>query len=510
MTQQDARDMSKDGDNFAREIDSLPPHNIPAEMSCIASMMLCGGGNQLDRRLAFTKVREIINRDSFFQADHAIIFDVLCELDDQNKAIDAVIVRSELEKRHLLEEVGGTRYLGELLSQVPSAAHLMHYAGIVAEHHSLRKCISLGDAIKRKAYAPHAHKQSDEILDYLAAEIVKLQRQGRPSGIITIGEAARGFLARRFADGPARIYCGLSKLDNAMRGFARKRTHVIGGRPGSGKSQLGKQLAKNMATGVNVCLDARAEFLQPPIPIGLISIEEDRDKIAVNMLSNASGVANNRIAYGTANIDEWDSIEASVESLDDLPFHIEDSAMTLSGVRAAATRLVLEHKCQVILVDYLQLIDPEIEFGNEAYKVGEISKGLTQFGKQMDVVMILMAQLNRANEKDQGKKKIRKPLMSDLRSSGQIEQDSSVILLLHREDYYRYKEAGYQPNHKLEVDVAKNKDGPPGHVPLWFDGATQSVRDYPEGEEAPTPEPPEDDGPSDEDVDAATALFDKV
>lgn len=478
--------------------DILPPHSIDAERCVLASMMIIDSPSQ--RKLAFAKVQELIDRESFFLADHQIIFDVLIQLNDHNRPIDAVIIGDELTKRQLLAEVGGVQYLATILDSVPSASHLHHYAGIVAEKCKLRRLISMGTEIIRRAQAPtDAVDPADEILNFVIAETVMAQQTNRASTINVLGESARNFLKRRQTEGAGRIYCGLTAIDDAIGGFARKRMHVVGGRPGSGKSLTGKQIALSIAKGVTVNRAGKEPYTQDPIAIGLISIEEDDEKISQNMLSNASGIDNNKIVYGTATEEEWTEVEKSIEELDGLPYYTTDAAFTLSAVRNVATRMVLEHKCQVIVIDYLQLVDPEMRQSSETDKVTAISKALKFLGKQLNVVMIVCAQLSRANDKD-----CRKPRMSDLRNSGQIEQDSDVILLLHREDYYRCKEPDYHPNHKLEIDVAKNKDGPTPEITLRFQGRTQSLSDYrKEGHATARP----DHEPSAKDLEALKDLY---
>lgn len=478
--------VSKPADQSATsEYDRLPPHSIESEMSLLASVMVYDGPRD-ERKLMIAKLRAMVSPDSFFLADHGIIWNTLLTMHDGGMSIDALTLREQLIKQQMLNEVGGIAYLAQILQAVPSWHHWETYANRVAETYRIRQLISAANDTLRSCYAPSsAIDSSDAIKAKLTKQLVDLDRQGRFSTIVTIGQAARERLCRWGATtGGDVIYSGLEAWDKAIGGMERGLIYTVAGRPGAGKSQFAKQIAKNVSGGINIAHPEGAGTIdQPPIAVGLISIEEKRSKIADNMLSNASGVDNYRIRKQVASSEEYAEIEAASDRLDDCLLYIEDSAFTLTSIVATATRMVLEQKCAVLIIDHMHIVDAEMP-GKDFEKITEISRAIKRLTKDLNTVTVLVAQLNRANEQaGTGKKRIRRPALSDLRGSGSIEQDSDVVALLHRDDYYRYKEPGYRPNHKLCCDIAKNKDGSQADLVFYFSGRTQSISNWIEPEE---------------------------
>lgn len=434
----------------------LPPHSIENEMCMLGGMMI---GN--DPALIET-VRGIVRKDQFFQADHAIIFEVLCNLIDTGRPIDPMLVREELSKRNLLEDVGDIPYISQLITCVPSAVHTAHYAEIVRQKAALRTMISLGNELIRKCNAPStAVAPSTEIAGWLAEQITAVVASDTVDQIFTIGAVIEDVLENHENGVAERMLTGIDSLDQLTGGLPIGGLTIIAGRPGMGKSQALKQIVLKSALRGTKC--------------GIVSIEESRMKIGRNMLSNQSGVNNSAIAFGKASAGDWKQIHATVPGLMKLPIFIADAPTTLSEVSAAITKLVVKFGCTVIAVDYLQLVnDDSGDSETREQQVAQISMGLKRLFKRFNVVGIAAAQLNRGNE-TQG---VRRPELRDLRSSGQLEQDGDLVLLLHRNDYYASKQPHFIPTRVLEMIVAKNKDGGMGQVNVEFDGNTQSIRDF--------------------------------
>jgi replicative DNA helicase len=432
--------------------DRLPPASIEAERCLLGSMMLAT--TQADFELA----RRVVTREAFYQADHQIIFDVLCDLRDGGRAVDAVLAREELKRRGLWEEIGGGATFADILGSVPSAAHGPHYAKEVREKYALRQIIGLANDVLRDAYAPSRIERATELAMESARRFASVASTGRADEIVKLGDAVMDVYDRISNGEVRRVPTGLHDLDDVIGGLAFGRFTQIGGRPGMGKSQLVKQIVRNVAdTGR---------------PVGIVTIEETREKIGENCLSAASGVENNHIAFGTVGQEEWSSLADAVQRLARLPVFISDRPVKLHEVEAAVTALAIEHKCEVIAVDYLQCIDADIE--NENREITKISKALKGSFKRLGVAGIAAVQLNRGNEV-QGN---RRPTLRDLRGSGSLEQDGDTIILLHRDDYYRKGDDGFTPDHKLEAIIEKNKDGCTGIVPLWFSGARQTITNW--------------------------------
>lgn len=425
------------------------------------------GGPSADRRLVYAKIRQMVDRDAFYQADHQIMFNVLCELEERGRPIDAVIFRQELLVRRLFEEVGGMPYLTEILSKVPSWAHWEQYARIIASKFKLRQLIACANDMIRECYAPHRLDEGpDAITSEAIAKLVRAQTTGRIESSLLIGEAVNDFMSKQGQAGAEFISTGFEELDSVIGGFEPGRFAMIGGRPGSGKSQFLKILLMNVAK--------RGE------PTGQITIEESSRKIAINMLAQASGIANNKIKQGKTSEEEWAEVEFAAAKLQGVPFWIHEAAETIQQITSQMSILALDKKCRVIGIDYLQLITPEEDrTGTLAQKIGAISKAIKMTAKRLNVSTVAAVQLKRI-EPPKGKSVVpRKPDLTDMKESGDLEANADVVLLLHREDYYKVGKArGYKPNHLLECYVAKNKDNSPGMVRLYFDGAHQDIRPW--------------------------------
>jgi len=255
-----------------------------------------------------------------------------------------------------------------------------------------------------------------------------------------------------------RIPTGIRDLDKLIGGLRVGGKTIIGAKPGMGKSLLLKQIGLNLT--------------RRGVRFGVISVEESKFKIAENTLSNQSGVINNRIAFGKLDDSEWRRLAAALPELAQLPFFICDTVRKLSAIIAAIHVMKYEHGCEVIAVDHLHIIDGESD-DNREREISKISAELKWVWKDLGVAGIEAAQLNRASGKD-------RPSLASLRDSGSLEQDADVVLLLHREDYYRDAKSKVPPTNVLECLIPKNKDGAPGNVRVNYDGARQQVSDLPE------------------------------
>ncbi|MGE5610008.1 MAG: replicative DNA helicase [Bacillota bacterium] len=431
------------------QLDRLPPHSIEAEMCLLGSLMLAG-----DDRVTFAAVKALVSRDCFYQPDHAIIFETLCQLHASGKAIDAVIVREALARAGVLEEVGGVPYLAQLLHSVPVATHAKHYAAIIAEKATLRRGIELCSRFIAKAYAPATGDVAQSLVMDLGKTAVKLATSGKANVVHRLEDVVHEVVERKESGQDLRIPTGLRDLDRVIGGLRRGGKTIVGAKPGMGKSLLIKQLAQNIAG--------------QGIPFGIVSIEESRHKIGENVLANQSGIPNNRIAFSTLDDREWQEISKALPAVAKLPVFIVDSARRLSEIAAAVHLLAIEHQCQVIAVDHLHIIDAEMDENRER-QVSTISAELKWVWKELNVAGIEAAQLNRTGGKE-------RPTLASLRDSGSLEQDGDTVILLHREDYYKHDSRSY--DRVLEAIIAKNKDGAPGTVPLHYDGARQRISDY--------------------------------
>lgn len=431
----------------------LPPHSIEAERCLLASMML-------DRE-AIDSMGGIVGRDSFYQPDHQIIYETIVAIHREGRPVDAVILREELNKRGLLVEIGGSAYIGTILASVPSAAHIKEYAAAVRETHLRRQAIKAANDVLRSAYDPHG-KDADCVVQGGASAFANILGQSSGIHIRSLESVLHDVWSDLEQGGVPSVPTGYRGLDDRLSGLVNGEMIVIAARPSMGKSALGKELIRQIAGG--------------SVPCGLISVEEKEKKVGRNMLASESGVENNRIRSGNIRSDEMDRFKSAFVRSTKLPLWIDDKSYTLSQVIASATCMKSQYGCRAVFIDYLQLIDAEMDSrnANDTAKVSHVSKEIKRTAKRLDIPIVILAQLNRSNESVG----IRRPKLSDLRQSGQIEQDADVVILLHREDYYHRNEMSYEPNHCMEAIVAKLRDGPAGTVLLHYNETTQRISDW--------------------------------
>lgn len=434
------------------QFDRLPPHNTEAEQCTIASMMLCITAQE------FGRIRRMLLGDYFYQADHQIIFEAMCGVWDSGRHCDAVILREALLKRQLLDEIGGAAYLAKLLDTVPAPTHGEYYAKIVKENYLLRVCIATSNEILWDCFRPSATDSSIEIATKAVRTLSAIVAERDTNKIISLSDAMRTVVDRERGEHVRRLSTGLVDLDNLVGGLPRGKFTQVGARPGMGKSLILKQILRNAALAGD--------------PVGIVSIEETSEKIAENCLSAASGIENNHIAYGNLSPEEWREIVTAQAKMNEVKFFISDQPTKLSEVESAITMLAVDHKCSIVAVDYIQCIDAGEQ--NENREITLVSRTIKAAFKRLNVAGLVAVQLNRGPTVGDG----RRPALKDLRGSGSLEQDGDLILLLHSEDYYRRERGDGMRDHKLEIIVAKNKDGPQSDVPVRVDLKTQRVTDW--------------------------------
>jgi replicative DNA helicase len=425
----------------ASQFERLPPHSIEAEMCLLAAMML-------DKETVGT-VLQIIDRDAFFQPDHQIIYDIVLKLFEQNRPITAVMVREELVKRQLLEEVGGTAYLGAILNSVPDASQGTHYAGIVREKHLLRQLIAASNDILRDAYGPH--EKAELVLDNAERRIFKIAEQKVGQSMEPLKKVLdEVFLAIENKDRRG-VETGYFDLDEMLNGLQAGEMIVVAARPSMGKTALAMNLVEYIAADTNR-------------PCAVFSLEMSKQQLAQRMLCSRGAIDAHKLRRGMLQAQEYQKLATVVGELSKAPIWVDDSAsLKPIELRAKARRLKRQHDIQCIMIDYIQLMDnpgPE----NRQQQISEISRSIKAVARELNVPVIALSQLNRASEGRDG----HRPRMSDLRESGSIEQDADVVILLHREDYYKMSEPDFQPDNIAELIIAKQRNGPTGTVKLAF------------------------------------------
>ena len=434
--------MSQLAESLSGQFDRLPPHSLESEMCLLASMML-------DKEV-IGNVVQILDREAFFQADHQSVYDILVKMYEQNRPIDAVLVREELGKRQLLEEIGGVAYLAQILNSVPSAAHGTHYAGVVREKFLLRQLISASNDILRDAYAPH--DEADLVVDKAEKRIFDIAQKKVGGAMVPLEHVLHEVFEMIENRGQRGLETGFFDLDDMLNGLQNGEMIIVAARPSMGKTAFAMNLVEGIAAERNM-------------PCAVFSLEMSKQQLAQRMLCSRGKIDSHKLRRGMLQSHEYAHLANVVGQLAKAPVWVDDSAgLTPLELRAKARRLKLQHDIKCIMIDYMQLMDnPGVE--SRQQQISEISRAIKAVAREINVPVIALSQLNRASEGRDG----HKPRMSDLRESGSIEQDADVIMLLHREDYYRMAEPDFQPDNIAEVIVAKQRNGPTGTVKLFFD-----------------------------------------
>jgi len=422
--------------------DRLPPHSVEAEMCMLASMML-------DKEVIGQVVR-IVDREMLFQADHQVIFDILIKLYEQNRPIDAVIVREELGRRQLLEEIGGTPYLGQILSSVPSSAHGEHYAAIVREKALLRQLIAASNDILRDAYAPH--EKADLVVDKAEKRIFEIAQSKVGEHVVHMEQVLHEVFDNIQDNAQRGLPTGFFELDELLNGLQNGEMLIVAARPSMGKTSFAMNLIEHIAA-------------EQMLPAAIFSLEMSKQQLAQRMLCSRGEIDSHKLRRGMLQSNEYQKLASVVGQLAKAPIWVDDSpGLTVLELRAKARRLKLKENIRCLMIDYMQLMDnpgPD----SRQQQISEISRGIKAVARELNIPVIALSQLNRAAEGREG----HRPRMSDLRESGSIEQDADVIMLLHREDYYRQGEPDFQPDNTAEIIIAKQRNGPTGTIKLVFD-----------------------------------------
>ncbi|HSU69330.1 MAG TPA: replicative DNA helicase, partial [Tepidisphaeraceae bacterium] len=380
--------------SVARQFERLPPHSIEAEMCMLASMML-------DKDMV-GEVVQIIDREAFYLADHQIIYDVMLKLYEQNRPIDSIILREELGKRQLLEEIGGVPYLVQILSTVPSSAHGAHYARIVKEKSMLRQLIAASNDILRDAYAPH--EQADLVLDKAEKRIFEIAQKKVGGAMVPMQDVLYEVFEMIENRGQRGIETGFFELDDMLNGLQPGEMVIVAARPSMGKTAFAMNIIEHIAA------DER-------MPCAVFSLEMSKQQLAQRMLCSRGEIDAHKLRKGLLQSHEYAHLANVVGELAKAPIWVDDSpGLTPLDLRAKARRLKLKHDIKCIMIDYMQLMDnpgPE----SRQQQISEISRGIKAVARELNVPVIALSQLNRASEGRDG----HRPRMSDLRESGSIE-----------------------------------------------------------------------------------------
>ena len=437
--------------NIASQFDRLPPHSIEAEMCVLASMML-------DKEQIGPIGGLLSGKDAFFQVDHQIIYERLLDLYNTGKSIDPVILREELAKRNLLEDVGGTSYLAQIVNTVPSAAHGLHYAAIVREKSMLRQLIAASNDTLREAYAPH--ENAKYIVDRAEKRVFDIAQKEVSGTMQPLNTVLQEVWEMITGQGQRGLMTGFHDMDEMLNGLQKGEMVIVAARPSMGKTAF----AMNMVEGISA---------DQQVPCAVFSLEMSKQQLAQRLLCSRGNIDSHKLRKGMLSDEDHQKLATVVGELAKAPIFVDDAAgLTVMDLRAKARRLKREHDIQCIMIDYIQLMDDPDTRESRQQQISSISRGIKAVARDLMVPVIALSQLNRASEGRDG----HRPRMSDLRESGAIEQDADVVMLLHREDYYHKGEVDYAQTNIAEVIVEKQRNGPTGMVELVFDGRSTRFR----------------------------------
>ena len=426
----------------------VPPQDVVAEKSLLGALMI---SNEV-----LPDVLTVLRPRDFYEQRHQTIFQAIVDLYDQHKPVDLLTLTSDLKSKKKLKEIGGAPYLTELSNFVPAASHAKAYADIIEKASVRRRLIKAGTDIANRAYEDDAvadsligdaeralFEVSDKIIksDYVPMEELLADAFDRIEELHKNKGALRG------------LKTGFRDLDKKTAGFQKGDLVIIGARPAMGKTTFAQNLAYNIAS-----INKKGVLF--------FSMEMAANEIIDRMISDVSGVDNWKMRTGNLSDEEFQRIGDALGEMDEIPLYIDDtSSMTIVELRNKARRAMHDHDIGIVIVDYLQLIQGSDRYkGNRVQEVTEISRGLKILARELEIPVIALAQLSRnVTGRDDPR-----PVLSDLRESGSIEQDADLVMFLHRPDYYKQNDDNYEETHITELLVAKHRHGAVGKIELYF------------------------------------------
>lgn len=436
---------------------SLPPSSVQAEQALLGGLMLDNS--------AWDKIADLVTEADFYRPDHRLVFSAIRALSERRQPFDAITISDYLESRAELADAGGLGYLGSLVRDTPSAANVADYARIIRDRALLRELIETGNDIVESAFHTDG-RPATELVDEAERRVLEIaqrgQRQG--SGFVHLRDVLGQTIDRldmlhQAGGSITGVSTGFTRFDEFSAGLQKGDLIVIAGRPSMGKTTLALNVAENAALGA-------------ALGVAVFSMEMSVDQLAFRMISSLGRVDQAHLRNGRFGDDEWPRINGAIRQMAEARIYIDDTpAMTPTEVRSRARRLQREHGLDLIVVDYLQLMRVAGSIENRATEISEISRSLKALARELKVPVIALSQLNRSVEQRQDKK----PVMSDLRESGAIEQDADMIVFIYREEVYN-------PNTPrkgiADISIAKQRNGPTGEFPLTFLGKYTRFENY--------------------------------
>lgn len=423
--------------------DRLPPHNQEAEQAVLGAILI--------EPSVLASVSERLKAEDFYRQAHQRLFQVMVDLSEKGMPVDVVTLTAELQDRKLLDEIGGVSYLTELTSVIPTAANVVYYAKIVEEKALLRRLIQTATQIAMNGYS--GGEEVDEIIDAAERQILEIGQRQIRGGFVPI----RDVLMETYQqieqlhynqDGLRGIATGFVDLDRMTSGFQKSDLIIIAARPSMGKTAFALNVAQNVA-------------MRTGETVAIFNLEMSASQLVTRMIAAEGNIDAQVFRTGQLQEEDWEKVTMAMSSLSEAPIFIDDTpGVSVYDIRAKLRRLQSEHGLGLVIIDYLQLISGR---GGDSrqQEISEISRSLKLMARELNVPVISLSQLSRAVEQRQDKR----PMLSDLRESGSIEQDADIVAFLYRDDYYNEDS---EKKNIAEVIIGKQRNGPVGKVELLF------------------------------------------
>ncbi|GIW62934.1 MAG: replicative DNA helicase [Patescibacteria group bacterium] len=422
-----------------------PPYDLQAEKSVLGSVLI--------DPTAINLISSLLRSEFFYQPEHQKIFEAMLTLFEKQKPIDIITLKNELKKTKELTNIGGTKYLSQLIDEVPTSAYVEHYAQIVIEKYVRRKIISISSRLVQKAF-----EEEDDVknlLDIAETEIFSLAQQNVHRDFLPIKDILSENFERlekflKSGDEYRGVQTGFKDLDKKLGGMQKANLIILAARPGLGKTSFALNIALNAA-------------LKQKKSIGFFSLEMSKEELVDRLLASHADVDSWKIKTGKSSDEEYTKIVTAMGELSDLKIYIDDTpGISIIEMRTKARKLMFEKGLDLIVVDYLQLADAGRRFDSRVQEVSFISQGLKNLARELQIPVLALSQLSRAVEQRGNKK----PQLSDLRESGSIEQDADVVMFLYNED--DSDDLIEQNKRKVKLSIAKHRNGPIGEIDLMF------------------------------------------
>jgi len=442
---------------MSKTSDKTLPQSIDAEKGVLGSLMI--------DKTSILKVADFLSPDDFYRKNHQEIYQACFDLFKKNDPIDVLSVSNRLKEKHKLKEIGGSSYLTELINSVPTAYHVPSYAKTVYHKRVLRDLISTSHEIASLGY--DEVKGVDNLLDEAEKRIFSIAQRNLTRSFSSVKENLEKAFQRldelsKLGSGLRGISTGFHHLDNILAGLQKSDLIILAARPSMGKSALGLNFALNTA-------------IKDKTPVGIFSLEMSKDQIIDRLIAGISGVDLWKLRTGKLSnqgvTNDFTKIQQALSVLSDVPIYIDDTfSTTVLQMKSMARRMQAEKGLGLIVIDYLQLMEPLNPQAGPVQQVSENSRALKGLARELDIPVLVLSQLSRAVEQ----RSPQIPRLSDLRQSGSIEQDADVVMFIYREDFYRKNS-----NRKniADIIISKHRNGPTGRIELRFDEKRVSFKD---------------------------------